>query len=113
MSERASHIRLSRVFMGGSSAWTRRLRRRRSPTRQDIDSSPLARATAPRDDEVSSLAGRRVARMNGAGNKILVLDLRDGAPPPTPQEARAIHRAPGPRLRSDDGADRPARRRTR
>ena len=31
--------------------------------------------------------------MNGAGNKILVLDLRRGAPPPTPQEARAIHRA--------------------
>ena len=28
----------------------------------------------------SSLAGRRVARMNGAGNKILVLDLRGGAP---------------------------------
>jgi diaminopimelate epimerase len=43
----------------------------------------------------STLAGRRVARMNGAGNKILVLDLRDGAAPPTPEEARAIHRAPG------------------
>ena len=27
----------------------------------------------------SPLAGRRVARMNGAGNKILVLDLRDGS----------------------------------
>jgi diaminopimelate epimerase len=45
--------------------------------------------------KVSSLAGRRVARMNGAGNMILVLDLRDGAAVPTPQEARAIHRAPG------------------
>jgi diaminopimelate epimerase len=43
----------------------------------------------------SNLAGRRVARMNGAGNKILVLDLRDGAPAPTAAEARAIHRAPG------------------
>jgi diaminopimelate epimerase len=43
----------------------------------------------------SSLAGRRVARMNGAGNKILVLDLRDGSAVPTPEEARAIHRAPG------------------
>ena len=44
----------------------------------------------------SSLAGRRVARMNGAGNKILVLDLRGGgAAPPTPAQARAIHRAPG------------------
>jgi len=43
----------------------------------------------------STLAGRRVARMNGAGNKILVADLRGGAVPPTPDEARAIHRAPG------------------
>jgi diaminopimelate epimerase len=31
--------------------------------------------------------------MNGAGNKILVLDLRGGAAWPTPEEARAIHRA--------------------
>jgi diaminopimelate epimerase len=45
--------------------------------------------------KASPLAGRRVARMNGAGNKILVLDLRDGTAVPTPQEARAIHRAPG------------------
>jgi diaminopimelate epimerase len=43
----------------------------------------------------SSLAGRRVSRMNGAGNKILVLDLRGGAGLPTPSKARAIHRAPG------------------
>ena len=47
------------------------------------------------DESPSSLAGRRVSRMNGAGNKILVLDLRDGAAPPTPEGARAIHRAPG------------------
>ena len=33
--------------------------------------------------------------MNGAGNKILVLDLRGGAPLPTRAEARAIHRAAG------------------
>jgi len=33
--------------------------------------------------------------MNGAGNKILVLDLRGGASLPTPAQARAIHRAPG------------------
>ncbi|MFZ2106253.1 MAG: diaminopimelate epimerase, partial [Roseiarcus sp.] len=33
--------------------------------------------------------------MNGAGNKILVLDLRGGAGVPTPAEARAIHSAPG------------------
>jgi diaminopimelate epimerase len=43
----------------------------------------------------SSLAGRRIVRMNGAGNKILVLDQRGGAALPTPAEARAIHRAPG------------------
>ena len=33
--------------------------------------------------------------MNGAGNKILVLDERGGAPLPTPEEARAIQAAPG------------------
>jgi diaminopimelate epimerase len=43
----------------------------------------------------SSLAGRRVSRMNGAGNKILVLDLRGEALLPTRTEARAIHRSPG------------------
>ena len=42
-----------------------------------------------------TLAGRAIARMNGAGNKILVLDLRDGETPPSAEEARAIHRAPG------------------
>jgi diaminopimelate epimerase len=46
-------------------------------------------------DPASPLAGRRIQRMNGAGNKILVLDLRGGARVPTPGEARAIHRAPG------------------
>ena len=43
----------------------------------------------------SPLVGRRVARMNGVGNKILTLDLRGTAVLPTPAEARAIHRAPG------------------
>ena len=43
----------------------------------------------------SALAGRRIQRMNGAGNKILILDLRDASALPTPAEARAIHRAPG------------------
>jgi diaminopimelate epimerase len=33
--------------------------------------------------------------MNGAGNKILVLDLRRSGVAPTPEEVRAIHRAPG------------------
>ncbi len=43
----------------------------------------------------SPLVGRRVARMNGVGNKILVLDLRGAAFLPTPEELRAIHRAEG------------------
>ena len=43
----------------------------------------------------STLVGRRIARMNGAGNKILVLDLRGGGATPSPAEARAINRAPG------------------
>jgi diaminopimelate epimerase len=33
--------------------------------------------------------------MNGAGNAILVLDLRGSSVRPTAEEARAIHRAPG------------------
>jgi diaminopimelate epimerase len=49
-------------------------------------------------DDLSSrrpLAGRAIARMNGAGNKILVLDLGADAAAPSPAEARAIHRAAG------------------
>jgi len=41
------------------------------------------------------LAGREIHRMNGAGNAILVLDLRGSPGRPTADEARAIHRAPG------------------
>jgi diaminopimelate epimerase len=41
------------------------------------------------------LAGRTIARMNGAGNKILVLDVRGAPVRPAPADARAIHRAPG------------------
>jgi diaminopimelate epimerase len=41
------------------------------------------------------LAGRRIARMNGVGNKILVLDMRGSSARPAPEDARAIHRAPG------------------
>jgi diaminopimelate epimerase len=33
--------------------------------------------------------------MNGAGNVILVLDMRGSAARPSPEEARAIHRSPG------------------
>jgi len=40
------------------------------------------------------LAGRGIARMNGAGNKILVLDMRGAPVRPAPADARAIHRAP-------------------
>jgi diaminopimelate epimerase len=41
------------------------------------------------------LAGRTIARMNGAGNVILVLDMRGSSARPTAEDARAIHRAPG------------------
>jgi diaminopimelate epimerase len=41
------------------------------------------------------LAGRAIHRMNGAGNVILVLDLRGSPDRPTAGDARAIHRAPG------------------
>jgi diaminopimelate epimerase len=41
------------------------------------------------------LAGRTIHRMNGAGNAILVLDLRGSSARPSPADARAIHRAPG------------------
>jgi diaminopimelate epimerase len=41
------------------------------------------------------LAGHTIARMNGAGNAILVLDLRGSPVRATAEDARAIHRAPG------------------
>jgi diaminopimelate epimerase len=41
------------------------------------------------------LAGRTIARMNGAGNAILVLDMRGSRAYPRVEDARAIHRAPG------------------
>jgi diaminopimelate epimerase len=41
------------------------------------------------------LAARTIARMNGAGNAILVLDMRGSRARPTAEDARAIHRAPG------------------
>ena len=41
------------------------------------------------------LAGRTIERMNGAGNAILVLDMRGSPDRPAPEDARAIHRAPG------------------
>jgi diaminopimelate epimerase len=41
------------------------------------------------------LAGCTIARMNGAGNVILVLDLRGSPARPTAEDAVAIHRAPG------------------
>ena len=40
------------------------------------------------------LAGRAIARMNGAGNAILVLDMRGSRARPRAADARAIHRAP-------------------
>ena len=41
------------------------------------------------------LASCTIARMNGAGNAILVLDLRGSPVRATAEDARAIHRAPG------------------
>lgn len=41
------------------------------------------------------LAGREIHRMNGAGNAILVLDMRGSPSRPTLEDACAIHRAPG------------------
>jgi diaminopimelate epimerase len=41
------------------------------------------------------LAGRTIARMNGAGNVILVLDMRGSPARMTVEDARAIHCAPG------------------
>ncbi len=41
------------------------------------------------------LAGRRVAKMNGAGNEIVVLDLRGSGSRVTADDARAIGAAPG------------------
>jgi diaminopimelate epimerase len=41
------------------------------------------------------LDGRRILRMNGAGNEILVLDLRGSDIVLTPEEARGVARQPG------------------
>jgi diaminopimelate epimerase len=40
---------------------------------------------------MSALANRPFVKMNGLGNEILVVDLRDGTAAPTPDETRAIH----------------------
>ncbi|HVV93063.1 MAG TPA: diaminopimelate epimerase [Hyphomicrobiales bacterium] len=44
---------------------------------------------------MSALANRPFVKMNGLGNEILVVDLRDGSPAVTPAEARAIAAAGG------------------
>ena len=41
------------------------------------------------------LAGHEISRMNGAGNAILVIDMRGSPARPSPEDARLIHRAPG------------------
>jgi diaminopimelate epimerase len=40
---------------------------------------------------MSALANRPFVKMNGLGNEILVVDLRDGTAAPTPDETRAIY----------------------
>jgi diaminopimelate epimerase len=47
------------------------------------------------EPRVNGLAGQTIWRMNGAGNKILVLDLRQSAVQATADDARALHAAPG------------------
>jgi diaminopimelate epimerase len=42
-----------------------------------------------------ALIGRRVAKMNGAGNEIVVLDLRGAGVAASADDARAIHQRPG------------------
>jgi diaminopimelate epimerase len=55
--------------------------------------------TIARPAATSALSGRTITRMNGAGNKILILDLRDAHVAPSALEVRAIHR--GDRLAFD------------
>jgi diaminopimelate epimerase len=43
---------------------------------------------------LNGLAGRKVAKMNGAGNEIVVMDLRGAGVAATGQDARAIRRDP-------------------
>ncbi|MCC2110049.1 MAG: diaminopimelate epimerase, partial [Hyphomicrobiales bacterium] len=45
--------------------------------------------------QIHPLSGRRIAKMNGAGNEIVVLDLRGTAARVTGEDARAIGAAPG------------------
>ncbi len=54
----------------------------------------LLPTSAPVACPLSPLAHRRVLKMNGLGNEIVVLDLRDSDHVVTAEEARAIGRAP-------------------
>jgi diaminopimelate epimerase len=51
--------------------------------------------TSARSAATSALSGRTITRMNGAGNKILILDLRDSDIALSAREVRAIHRGNG------------------
>ena len=44
---------------------------------------------------MSALANHAFAKMNGIGNEIVVVDMRDSAAPGTPDDARAVASAPG------------------
>lgn len=55
----------------------------------------LSVAAAAPETPHPSLAGREIFKMNGAGNEILVLDLRGAGFLPAPEDARALARAPG------------------
>ncbi|SFD78661.1 diaminopimelate epimerase [Methylobacterium sp. 13MFTsu3.1M2] len=55
----------------------------------------IARAFLQPRDRMSALAHRRFLKMHGAGNAIVVLDLRGSAAKVRPEEARAIAQDPG------------------
>ena len=63
----------------------------RARTETLTDLSSVAAAQTSRHP----LAGREIFKMNGAGNAILVLDLRGSGFLPTAADARALARAPG------------------
>ena len=45
--------------------------------------------------DMSALANHAFAKMNGIGNEIVVVDMRDSAAPVTPDDARAVASAKG------------------
>lgn len=63
---------------------------RLDPGRAMVSHRAMTEGTLLEAPAGTRLAGRPVARMNGTGNRITVLDLRGGSSAPTTEEARAI-----------------------